>query len=350
MDVKWLDDFLAVAECCSFTRAAQRRNTSQSGLSRRIQSLEHWLGATLVDRDAHPFRLTDAGSRFLPLATHLRSSLVAARQLCAAEPCETQVPVTLCIAEGLESGMLSMLLARLKGQGISTSVRVVVKGFEAARTALLEGQAELWLTPQHAQLPLMLDADVFEAVSVAHDRLSPVVGVTRTGSPAHTLPGTPSQPTPFIEHGLSNYFAQIAGMQMAAVKSRAHMQVAGSGDSLHSLLAMVRQGMGLVFLPESMVRDDLRRGELALADTRWSTPLDIQLVRSRHAAGRGGVAEAAHRIWQGLALRDQPTHRPPSRAGGLPHPADTAWRDCRVGLVPGAHAHAKSTLDRLRST
>ncbi|MGL4976364.1 MAG: LysR family transcriptional regulator, partial [Bosea sp. (in: a-proteobacteria)] len=40
MDIRWLQDFLTVAETGNFTRAAERRNASQAAFSRRIQSLE----------------------------------------------------------------------------------------------------------------------------------------------------------------------------------------------------------------------------------------------------------------------------------------------------------------------
>jgi DNA-binding transcriptional LysR family regulator len=306
MDIKWLEDFLAVAECRSFTRAARQRNTSQSGLSRRIQSLEHWVGASLVDRQDHPLGLTLAGQRFLPLAASLRSSLVAARQLCQADASPVDAPVTLAVAEGLESGVLPMLLSRLRRQGFTAPVRVAVRGLEAASAALLEGAAEFWLAPQHERLPLQLDPAGYEGVTVAHDRLSPIVGVTVTGRPLHTLPGTRAQPTPLIEYGGADDLARIAGMQLADASLRAHVRTACAADSLHSVHALTRQGLGVAFLPESMVRDELRRGELAIADARWCARLDIRLVRARSATARGPVADAARDMWDGLASRESP--------------------------------------------
>ena len=50
MDIRWLQDFLTVAERGNFTRAAEERNASQAAFSRRIQALESWLGVTLIDR------------------------------------------------------------------------------------------------------------------------------------------------------------------------------------------------------------------------------------------------------------------------------------------------------------
>ncbi|NNG64160.1 LysR family transcriptional regulator, partial [Pseudomonas fragi] len=64
MQIKWLDDLLAVAEWKNFSRAAEVRCVTQSALSRRIKSLEEWVGAELVDRGTYPVQLTPAGRAF----------------------------------------------------------------------------------------------------------------------------------------------------------------------------------------------------------------------------------------------------------------------------------------------
>ncbi len=64
MEIRWLQDFLTVAELGNFTRAAEERHASQAAFSRRIQSLESWLGVTLIDRSVFPTRLTVEGERF----------------------------------------------------------------------------------------------------------------------------------------------------------------------------------------------------------------------------------------------------------------------------------------------
>lgn len=64
MDMKWMEDFLCLADTRSFSRSASARHASQPAFSRRIQSLEHWLGAQLVDRSSTPLSLTTAGHLF----------------------------------------------------------------------------------------------------------------------------------------------------------------------------------------------------------------------------------------------------------------------------------------------
>lgn len=300
MDVKWLDDFLSLAEYRSFTRASRERNTSQSGLSRRIQSLEHWAGVQLVDRTVQPLQLTVAGKRFLPLAANLRASLVAARSICARELTVYQPPVTLAVAEGMESGMLSGLLARLREHDVDVTVRAVARGTDAAPLSLLEGEADLWLVPQHAQLPLALDPLCFEAVTVARDVFSPLAAPDAAGRPLHALPGQPERPVPLIGSQRSDYLGQLVALLLSRGPTRAHVAHAGEADSLHFLRSMAMHGIGVAFLPESMVREELRRGELVRVDPRWSAEIEIRLVRVRRPQGQA-VHGVAHLVWQCLA-------------------------------------------------
>ena len=77
MDLRQLRQFVAVAEECSFRRAALRLHVSQPPLSVAVQKLEADVGVTLLDRTRHHVRLTVAGEAFLREA---RRTLAHAQQ------------------------------------------------------------------------------------------------------------------------------------------------------------------------------------------------------------------------------------------------------------------------------
>ncbi|HAR06224.1 MAG TPA: LysR family transcriptional regulator, partial [Pseudomonas sp.] len=59
-----LDEFVAVAECGSFMRAAERLRVSSSHVSRQIARLEERLQARLLYRTTRRVSLTEAGHTF----------------------------------------------------------------------------------------------------------------------------------------------------------------------------------------------------------------------------------------------------------------------------------------------
>ena len=64
----WLKSFTVLCEERHFTRAAERLNMTQPGMSQHIAKLEEQLGVPLVERDAPGFALTDAGEKTLAMA------------------------------------------------------------------------------------------------------------------------------------------------------------------------------------------------------------------------------------------------------------------------------------------
>ncbi len=76
MDIDEMQTFLAIAELGSFTRAAQRLHRSQPAISRRLEILEHELGAPLFERLRGRARLTEAGRVLLP---HAEAALASVR-------------------------------------------------------------------------------------------------------------------------------------------------------------------------------------------------------------------------------------------------------------------------------
>ncbi|WP_193614377.1 LysR family transcriptional regulator [Nocardioides lijunqiniae] len=78
MELRTLEQFVAVAEELSVTRAALRLYAAQSTVSAGLRSLERELGTTLFVRTTRSMRLTPAGERALPEA---RATLAAAARL-----------------------------------------------------------------------------------------------------------------------------------------------------------------------------------------------------------------------------------------------------------------------------
>ena len=78
MELKWLEDFLSLANTRNFSKSAEQRNVTQPAFSRRIRALENWLGVSLVDRSTYPTTLTEDRTR--PSADTAEQALILLHQ------------------------------------------------------------------------------------------------------------------------------------------------------------------------------------------------------------------------------------------------------------------------------
>lgn len=78
LSLRQLKGFISVATTSSFTKTSQRMHLSQAALSTMIRELENQLGCRLFHRSTRSVELTDAGRRFVPIATHVVESLESA--------------------------------------------------------------------------------------------------------------------------------------------------------------------------------------------------------------------------------------------------------------------------------
>ena len=68
LEFRHMETLLALAECGSLSKAAERLCLTQSALSHQLKALESHYGAALVEKNIRPLRFTAIGQRLLALA------------------------------------------------------------------------------------------------------------------------------------------------------------------------------------------------------------------------------------------------------------------------------------------
>ena len=81
MEMQQIRYFLALSETLNFTRAAEHCNVTQPALTRAVKMLEDELGGELIRREGRLSRLTDLGTRMLPLLRQCYDSALSAKSV-----------------------------------------------------------------------------------------------------------------------------------------------------------------------------------------------------------------------------------------------------------------------------
>lgn len=174
MDLVWLEDFLAIAEEGGFSRAAERRHVTQPALSRRIKSLEDWLGTQLFERSTHTITLTAAGESFRPVAEDvLRRVLVGREEALEVARLKAET-ITFVATHSLSQTFFPEWIRNSDGARAGSAVQLVASNFAGCEKLLLDAQAHFMLAHYHPSLVSRLDMDRFQRIDLATDVLIPI--------------------------------------------------------------------------------------------------------------------------------------------------------------------------------
>ncbi|MFN9278409.1 MAG: LysR family transcriptional regulator [Betaproteobacteria bacterium] len=286
MQFKWLEDWLALAATRSFKNAAEQRPVTAPAFGRRIRALEAWFGVALFVRGSQPLMLTPAGEQ---LAQHARAATADVDRLrLALQGNWGGTVVRLVTGRALAHGVVADALTRLACQPAPPEVQVLTRLMPEAGDLLERDAADLMLGYQHPALALRLDGRRYLSARVADDRLLPVVRARAGGAAAHA-PGHARllayDPAQALGRLLDDHIAHLDGAPPLPVLLRS--------DSVDSLREYVLRGLGVAWLPLSMVAADLEAGRLASwADPRLAIDFEIRLFRRKRLA-----SPALQRVW-----------------------------------------------------
>ncbi|MEZ5476957.1 MAG: LysR substrate-binding domain-containing protein [Thiolinea sp.] len=141
-----------------------------------------------------------------------------------------------------------------------------------------------------------MDQPGFTHLCIAEDQLVPVSAVDAQQRPLFSLRHPPRQPLPYIAYHASSFMAPLMKFHLA---QQQQVQLATLNENRHavSVVAMIREGFGLGWVPQRLVQRDLDEGLLALAgDADWCIPLEVRLYR-----GPGMKNQDMQRLWDALA-------------------------------------------------
>jgi DNA-binding transcriptional LysR family regulator len=284
MDTKWLEDFVSLSETRSFSRSAQLRHVTQPAFSRRIQSLEAWAGTDLVDRSSYPTRLTPAGQTLYEQALEMLQAMQSTRAMLRAHTAAAQDVIEFAVPHTLAFTFFPSWLSGLRESCGPIKSRLIALNVHDAVMRLTEGSCDLLIAYHHAAQPIQLDAERYEMLPLGRELLSPYVRPDALGAPLFALPGSASQPQPYLAYAPGAYLGRAVDQMLKQSRTPVHLDRIYETDMAEGLKAMALEGHGIAFLPASAVRKDVRAKKLVPAGGDLETALDIRIYRERPSA------------------------------------------------------------------
>jgi len=266
MEIKWLEDLLALASTGNFRIAAEQRNVSQPAFSRRIQALEAWVGAPLVDRSCQPSRLTDAGETFATVALEIVNLSYRSRDDILAKISHEKEKIRFSTLSTLAQFFMPAWLKKLQ-PFIDTDQFVVRTDFGTIANyldALEENVVDLFICYENPKVGFHSDAEKFTSLKLGEETLVPVVAPNSTGAPLWWLPDMPEGPIPYL-HTESTLSLWPVKQHLKKHYADLSFNIVYESSIATALKAMAIEGYGVAWIPRAIVADDLANKTLVRA-------------------------------------------------------------------------------------
>lgn len=291
MELKWLDDYIALIETGSFSAAAKRRHVSQPAFSRRIQLLEEWLGVTLIDRARKPLRFTPVASENHAAFRGLVSRIYEFRSTIKSESLDI-ADLTIAAQHTLATSYVPAFLKRLRHLEPEQNFRIRSENRSDAVTMLMRGQAEILITYETAQTPCGIPPPIAQRQVLGVDRLvlvaSPALHASLSAARDDAVP------VPMLCFPPESFFGQVVRLDALPELMRRHQVVVRCvSEFAIGLRELALVGQGVAWLPGSLIADDLKRGRLKPLETLGRS-VDMEIV-AYFAVRSGDTAELLNR-------------------------------------------------------
>ena len=243
--IKQLQYLVALHEHGHFGRAADASNVSQSTLSAGIRELESLLGVTLVERSRRVVRFTPLGNQVVAKAHRLLREAEELSDLVQASGKPLAGELRMSVIPTIAPFLLPHMLPRLRKERPALRLFLREETSGDAVESLHHGRADCVL------LALPYATGEVESEHISHDRLFVAFPPGEPRDPPESIPAAMIDPDHLLllEDGHCLKEHALAACNRPELRGSAAM----IGTSLHTLVQMVDNGLGMTMLPEMAI-------------------------------------------------------------------------------------------------
>lgn len=281
MELKWLEDFLSLCNTGNFRESSEQRFVSQPAFSRRIRSLENWLGADLFDRTRYPVCLSEAGLEFKPIAEQIVRLSEQARSDVAASTRVSEHSLNIATLLTLAQFFVPSMLEHLRDDPVigQINIRTDFRSVEDYLDGLESRLVDFFICYDDASGSNFIDGDKFPKKRLGLDELVLVSKPDADGQPIHTLPESGS--CSLLHYNRNAHLFRPIRNHSIRYLSHVEFFPTHQATTTAVLRALCLLGRGMAWLPRTVVVDDLE-AETLVPVTQEFGRIQLEIMIYRH--------------------------------------------------------------------
>ena len=242
IDSLGIQAFVAIAEHGNFGRAADAIHITQTGLTRRLQNLEAFLGVKLVERTTRSMALTPIGRDFLPRARRLLNELGTALVEIRETGKALRGDVSIACVPTVGVQYLPRIIQRYAALHPNNRIKILDHASFRVAEAVLRREAEFGITLLGSHDPELI------SVPLLKDRFVLVCRDDHALAAKKKLAWKDLQLYPLIFSGMESGNRQL--LDVALAKSEVRLNSFYEVQRSSTAVGLVAAGVGVAVVPE----------------------------------------------------------------------------------------------------
>ncbi|WP_313686690.1 LysR family transcriptional regulator [Pantoea sp.] len=260
LDWNLLRTFLAIVQENSISRAALRLHLSQPAVSLALKRLEERLGESLITRTGSTFSLTAAGEMVYQESLTIYGSIARLSLAVQDIPHDLTGTVRLAFVSGVNSEVVDNAITRFHTLQPRVTFEITTGSSTDVQHALLHYHAGLGVSLRHKQVPGLNNTPLL------HQRYFLYCGRSHSLFGQRDLSIEDLQHEKFVSFASEQLDGVLAPLALFRAQQSLQGEITGTSSSLHEVKRMIRCGLGIGALPEHVISEETRSGEL------WKLP------------------------------------------------------------------------------
>ncbi|WP_409275853.1 LysR family transcriptional regulator [Neobacillus sp. SCS-31] len=266
MNIENIEAFIYVCQLGSFNKAAEALYLTQPSVTARIQSLEREINIKLFHRNGNKISLTEKGEYFFPHAQKILQSYQEARYGLQ----QVAIPYDLVIGSALSisNNILPEILPGFKSTFQDVKIKIVTGHSKDILQKVINKEVDFGIvrTETHPQI---------ESIRLYNDPIGLFVPRNHIllKEEKVTIEHVSKQPLIFFDYGSMDWLMINRLFSSNNVAPNISLEV----DNMATTKNLVLQGMGISFLPEHCVKQEVENGELVRVEMTPPVKIDISI-------------------------------------------------------------------------
>ncbi|NNP71385.1 LysR family transcriptional regulator [Acinetobacter defluvii] len=271
LDIRWIEDILALDAMKSISKAAEHRFVSQSAFTRRIQQIELDLGQEILVRNGKNIEFNEVGQVLLSTAKNIKDQLDLTLSLLNKLNTQDKI-IKFSVSHSLMSNYFSQVVKYLPEKLKDFHLEIATNNVGEGLKNLKEGICHFLICYADTTLLNSLDSSLIAYHKLGEMEIIPVC----TTEQNYDLEN--DQHLPLLTYGSKAYLRKYVDKIIQPLDYKILYET----DNALDLKELVLQGLGIAWLPRNVVNNEIKQNKLKIInDTDFYFTQEIYILKSK---------------------------------------------------------------------